>query len=114
MTFNNINHFKRSAEFFPAGKIIPQRILKGPRRFKHNVTFGSNSWALRTSDGYVIASDTRESGLFIRIRWVKDANFLGSPYTSNGGTYWIGNSVGGDDEWLNLINERVYEYGEKP
>ncbi len=40
-----INLFKQGAEFFPAGRIIPTRIMRVlPKRISHHVTFGKDAW----------------------------------------------------------------------
>lgn len=122
--FKTIDDFKRAAEFFPAGRIIPQRILKGPRKYKHRITFGSDSWAVNTPGGYVIAINTGETGSGIRIKpglpepsvyvpWKKKLrrkarpkgiNLYGSPYTKGGGTHWVGNTGRAEEKWLEAIN----------
>jgi len=107
--FSSIQDFKDRAEFFPAGKIIPQRILKGPRKFKSNIRFDCRSWAMRTDFGYVIAAELASSqhgDCVISIKHTKNAHLKGSPYypKSDGkGTIWIGDGRGVDEQ-LRLLN----------
>ena len=104
--FSSLEEFKKQAEFFPAGKIIPQRILKGPRRIKHLCNFSYDSYAVRTNGGYIVlcvndgpskASKLNRSTaaglnypiggrLFGKNRVVV---FYGSPYTPGGVTHWL-------------------------
>lgn len=109
MTFKTLDQFKAAAQFFPAGRIIPQRILKGPRKVKHWVRFGSDSWALPTPKGYLIAFDTTSRPPVPKINRSPFTNvtFTGSPY--GGTTYWLSNSIRAghvktDAEWVADIN----------
>ena len=52
--YSSLDEFKKRAEFFPAGKIIPQRILKGIRQIKHLCKFTYDSYAVRTKNGYIV------------------------------------------------------------
>lgn len=106
MTFATIEQFKEAAEFFPAGRIVPQRILKGPRRYKHKVKFGSDSWALPTPRGYLVAQDAGRCALYIgmgnRFQIYGKSYKLtldGSPYVPNGGTNFVRKS----DDWIDVI-----------
>lgn len=107
--FESIEQFKAAAEFFPKGRIIPQRILKGPRRIKHLWTFGSDSWALPTDAGYVVVAESSRGGCLIRVMdslmRVGDCAMQGSPYTS-GITRFIGDE-GSEGSQLKLVNEAV-------
>ncbi len=123
--FASIQDFKDRAEFFPAGKIIPQRILKGPRKIKCCFLFGSDSWALPTPHGYVVACNAEKGGSAIRIRRTKaktfrhfwggrnqhQVNLHGSPYRhfkeKGNGTLWLGNCGTTEDEWLESLNYAV-------
>lgn len=104
---NTINDFKARAEFFPAGRIIPQRILKGPRKIKCRVRFGGNSWALPTECGYVIACDAGESGSAISIHRVSNCALFAAPYTPRGGVFWVGNARQTDQQWGELVWREV-------
>lgn len=62
MMFQTLDEFKAVAEFFPKGRIIPQRIMKERRKVKHLIVFGSGAFALPTPRGYVIYSLAEEEG----------------------------------------------------
>lgn len=109
--FKSIAHMKNAAEFFPAGKIIPRRILKAKRRDSSGVRFGADTWAINTPKGYLCANDSRSTGYCLRISWVKNQALYGSPYTPGGITDWLGNQGISDDEWLDLINKRLSTKG---
>lgn len=113
--FNTIDDFKRAAEFFPAGRIIPQRILKGPRKLKQYFKFAVDCWAIPTPRGYVIAADSRKAGCAIRYcapadHWTlngklkREINMFGSPYFKNGATNWTGNCGRTDEQWIDDLN----------
>ena len=104
--FNSLEEFKAAAEFFPQGRIIPQRILKGPRYAKSQVTFTANTWVMPTPKGYVCACDV--DAMFVpadRLASVRSTAstpqsrrlskgkiaFKGSPYTQGGITSWVSN-----------------------
>ncbi len=93
-----IEKFKARAEFFKKGSIIPQRILKGDRRKKHVVKFGSDCWAIPTPLGYLVAVDCTNGGSVVRVSKVpKNLHLVGSPY--GGSTFWHGNHLLTDKEW---------------
>ena len=105
---------KRRAEFFKKGTIIPQRILRGPRKQKHGMTFGSDSYAIPTGAGYLIIVLCGEKGsAVVMSQWVRNALFRGSPHTKGGNTFWYGNAGLSDGEFaakaidvLNKMNRR--------
>ena len=104
--FKSISDFKAAAEFFPAGRIIPQRIIKSQRKHKSVIVFGSNSWALPTEKGYIVASDTNNRGCCIRIlSGIRNAKLIGSPYTKKGETHWIGSSNNDGKCQIDFIND---------
>lgn len=105
---------KRRAEFFKKGTIIPQRILRGPRKQKHGVTFGSDSYAVPTGVGYLVITLCGRMGSAVNMRNVRNAAFFGSPYTPRGGTRWFGNAHLSGEEFaaevideLNKMNGRI-------
>jgi hypothetical protein len=104
--FETIHEFKAAAEFFPAGRIVPQRIIKGPRKFKSGVIFGADSWALPTRKGYLIACDMRNSDHCVSIKKAHDCKFTGSPYFPPGSyTSWVSSGhFGSDDAWIENLN----------
>lgn len=99
--FSSIEDFMNRSEFFPKGKIIPQRILKGPRKLKHLIKFSYDSHVLRTESGYIILIDnsskhhesqqTFGSGLPKHKRVGKDTVVVmkGSAYTPDGQSLWL-------------------------
>lgn len=115
--FVSMEQFKAAAEFFPKGRIIPQRILKGPRKVKHLWLFGGDAWAIPTPNGYVVAVDTEGDGSVIRGKLQRNLVYgakskprtytlQGSAYATNGDTAFVGN-IGGDDAWLASLNETI-------
>jgi hypothetical protein len=105
MKYQTLDEFKAVAEFFPRGRIIPQRIFKGPRKIKSRVTFGSDSWALPTETGYVVIADCwSQTDAPVKIRNVRNAKFYGSPYTPGGETNWIGSFGGNEIQQLVKLN----------
>lgn len=125
-TFSTIDQFKAAAKFFPKGRIIPQRILKGPRKSKHLFRFGGDAWAIPSPTGYVVAVDSEGGGSAVRIEQprarltyparhctnmnahAKTYTLQGSPYVKNGSTRLIGNQLG-DQAWLDCLNKAMQE-----
>lgn len=101
-----LDWFKGRAEFFKAGSIVPQRILKGKRKWKHLLKFSSDCWALPTPAGYIVAVDVLRGRAAVRFDSVTgiSINFSGSPY--GGVTQFIGNEYG-DEKWSQSL-ERQY------
>lgn len=102
-----LDWFKERSEFFKAGSIIPQRILKGKRKWKHLFKFGSDSWALPTPNGYLVAVDTWKGLGAVHVKFMKNCVKLdlnGSPY--GGVTNWVGNHAGNDEVWSKILEER--------
>lgn len=91
--FKTLNDFKAAAEFFPCGRIVPQRVLKGPKKYKHKVTFGADCWMIPSRKGHVFFVDTAgtENGCFIRINIKQKAELIWHPYTKDVNTYWTMN-----------------------
>lgn len=104
--YSSLDEFKKRAEFFPAGKIIPQRILKGIRQIKHLCIFTYDSYAVRTKNGYIVLCGNDEisksnkiktsAGATIRYpvggRYIGKNRIIrlcGSPYTPGGFTNWL-------------------------
>ncbi len=112
--FKTMDEFKARAQFFPGGRIIPQRILKGPRWIKRRITFGTDCWAIPTPKGYLVASDSSTgNGAAVTLNNGDgflsrngDAWLTGSPYTPGGNTHWIGNTSG-DERQLEQINAHL-------
>ena len=52
-----VDEFKTRAMFFKEGHIIPQWIIKGRSKIKHNVKFGCDMYVLRTPLGPVCMAD---------------------------------------------------------
>lgn len=112
--FKTIDQFKSRAEFFPKGRIIPQRIFKAPRKLKHLLVFGGDAWALPTPNGYVITIDSEGGGCAILVKQPKGSiraklpsyTVQGSPYTSLGITTLIGNNLG-DEAQLDELNKAI-------
>lgn len=100
---------KRRAEFFKKGTIIPQRILRGPRKQKHGVTFGSDSYAVPTGVGYLVITLCGRMGSAVNIRNTRNATFSGSPYTPRGCTFWLGNAGASDDKFAADVIARLRE-----
>lgn len=108
--FKTIDQFKQAAQFFPNGRIIPQRIFKADRKIKHKITFAGNSWALPTPNGYVVAVDVKSSCPSSVMQKMDELNIkpLGGIYA--GPTHWICNIEDReltDQEWLDRINEHI-------
>jgi len=102
--YSSLEEFKKRAEFFPAGKIIPQRILKGPRRIKHLCNFSYDSYAVRTNGGYIVLCINDGSSKISKTSSAAILNYpigsrcfgknrilrlYGSPYTPGGVTHWL-------------------------
>lgn len=98
--FASLEEFKARAEFFQMGRIIPQRIVCGPRKIKHNVVFGSDTWAMYTPRGYVMVlagGDRHRSA--IEILRITNGTF----FSRNGGTHWFG-PIDGEHVQLEALN----------
>ena len=98
--FTSIASFKTCAEFFPAGKIIPRRILRAPKEYSSATVFAFDSWALPTPSGYIVllAGDVA-----IRLkRRPKTGDYRGSPY--GGETRWIA-TCKDEDETVDLLHK---------
>jgi hypothetical protein len=120
MSDETLARLKESAEFFPAGRIIPQRIMKGQRKFKRLVIFDADTWVLNSNGGYVCMADTRNGDCAMRIlndraksgnvsfttkskyrpRKSEKMVLRGSPYHVNGSTCFCGNSGITDEQWV--------------
>jgi hypothetical protein len=111
--FESIDDLKEVAEFFPRGKIIPRRIMKGPRRYSSKIRFDSDCWVLNTPKGHVCASNNSQ-GYMIHIKGIKNAEIVGSPYTTSGASDWIGNGVLSDSEWMVQLNAKLKEHYATP
>lgn len=102
-----LRELKSRVEFYPAGRIVPQRVLKGPRKQKHRVVFGSNSWLVPTVGGYVVLVDCGINGAALRLHPnLRNACLQGSPY-SVGDTHWIGNAVYSAQEYAEYIMSKL-------
>lgn len=105
--FESLEEFKARAEFFQMGRIIPQRIVCGPRKYKHNVVFGSDTWAMYTPRGYVMVlagGDRHYSAIkFLRTDQMKGEVLF---FVRNGVSYWIG-PIGGEDKQLESLNRFI-------
>lgn len=104
MSIQFLESLESRVEFFKKGKIIPQRILKGPREEKHRFTFGSDTYVVPTKSGYLCIVYCGEQGCSIRISSGRnDLELFGSPYTPSGGTIWIGNAGHSYEKFANDI-----------
>lgn len=83
----SIEDFQRRAEFFPAGRIVPQRILKGRRKCKSRVKFGGSCYALPTPLGYFLLTYPGAEHALV-VRNYRGPEIVGSPYVRNGNTTW--------------------------
>lgn len=101
--FKDVWQIKMVGERFPPGRIVPQRVLKGPRKQKHLVVFGAECWAFRTRDRVILTADLRNDGAYaIRIKnGVKNATFQGAPYS--GELRMISNYGKSDEEWVAAV-----------
>ena len=83
-----LDQLKQRAEFFPRGKVIPNRVLKCPvRKMRHNVTFGADPWVIPCPTGYVCFSHYEPGNSCIHIDgdWgAATREFFGSPYHKGG------------------------------
>lgn len=109
--FASLDEFKARAEFFQMGKIIPQRIVCGPRKYKHNIVFGSDTWAMYTPKGYVMVlagGDRHHSAIkLLRPDQIKGKVVF---FVRHGASYWNG-PIEGDQVQLEKLN--IFIRGEK-
>ncbi len=105
--FKSLEEIKLAGEFIPKGKIIPQRILKSPRKISSLIVAGSNQWAIPTPNGYVVFVENHDAEFdsVIRVKRLVPnlTNLNGSPYSS-GGTSWQGNLQLDYGEFLKRFN----------
>lgn len=102
-----LRELKSRVEFYPAGRIVPQRVLKGPRKQKHRAVFGSNSWLVPTVGGYVVLVDCGVNGVALRLHSnLRNVHLQGSPY-SVGGTHWIGNAGYSAQEYAEYVMSKL-------
>lgn len=104
--FNSIEEVKAACEFFPKGRIIPQRILHvDKRKYSSRKKFGSNTWAMPTPKGYLLLSDTGKTGYAVLVKNMKNVHLVGSIYTDGGESTYICNAtLETDEEWLKSFN----------
>ncbi|MNI49688.1 hypothetical protein D3C77_365950 [compost metagenome] len=104
MSTHFMNWFKSRAEFFKEGAIVPQRILKGSRKHKHHVVFGSPSWAVPTPHGYLVAVDRNHGSSLMNVCGYPFRKFTltGAPY-SPGNTHWVTNFTQTNQEWSDAL-----------
>lgn len=105
--FKTFDDVMRQGEAFRKGQIIPQRILKGPRKLKHQVIFGCDCWAFCTPKGYIVFNKMGENESAARITNIKNQELLGSPYTPGGTTCFLGAFGMSDDEHIASCNGRM-------
>lgn len=55
--YKSLKDFYSAAEFFPAGKIVPRRILKVDSKLSHRFKFGSDTWFVRLPKGHFLLGD---------------------------------------------------------
>lgn len=113
--FHTLDQFKAAAEFFPCGRIVPQRILKGPRRIKHKVKFGADCWLFQNPLGVVIFAETsspNSNGAIIRtsLATIRGMSFV--PYSAKGVLRWIpdqltGRAIENEENILKIINRHL-------
>ena len=99
--FSSMEDFMSRSAFFPKGRIIPQRILKSPRKLKHMFKFSYDSHVLGTEAGYILLIDnsserhesrgTLNNGLPRHKRVGEDTVVVmkGSAYTPDGQSLWL-------------------------
>lgn len=113
--YKTLDEFKADCLFFPKGRIVPQYVMKGPRRCKHNVKFGADCWLLFTPKGHLFFVDLAAGGpdsYFIHVKNVKNVHFTMSPY-SLGRKAWNmmktrdDSEKSVDAEMLEIINRRL-------
>ena len=105
--FKSIEQIKLKAEHIKKGQIIPTRILRSKKRKdQFKVKSGANSYAIPTTKGYLIFVENNDDDFecVIRIN-TPNGEFIGSPYTPNGDTTWVGNNNISDKELLNDFNK---------
>ena len=97
------------ARFYKRGAIIPQKVLRGPKRKKqHQLTFGSDSWVLPTKTGYLVVCATGVNTSAIRLgRGFPTGTYIGSPYHPDGDTHWIGDKEISRDQWAKNVIETL-------
>ena len=97
------------ARFYRRGAIIPQKVLRGPKRKKqHQLTFGSDSWVLPTKTGYLVVCATGVNTSAIRLgRGFPTGTYIGSPYHPDGDTHWIGDKEISRDQWAKNVIETL-------
>lgn len=110
--YQTLDQFKAKCVFFPKGRIVPQYVIKGPKKHKHNVTFGADCWLHYTPKGHFFFADTKSGGsnsCFVRIMITKKAKLTWHPYIPNMHTRWVLNHhydsrTHPDEEILEIIN----------
>lgn len=94
--------------FYRQGAIIPQKVLRGPKRKKqHQLTFGSDSWVLPTKTGYLVVCATGVNTSAIRLRGLPAGTYIGSPYHPGGETHWQGDKGISRDQWAKNVIETL-------
>lgn len=114
LLFKDFEEFKARAEFFPKGRIVPQRVMKLVRRGKHRspknchlVKFGADVWMVRILDRQVLIG-APESGYLVEISHLKGNWILkGNPYRSEP-NYLLGWNNGQDP--IAYLNRRIKEW----
>ncbi len=114
--FKSFDEIKAVGEKFEAGKIIPNRVVKGTdrkgKKLKWCVKFGADMYRIQTHKGdhvFVIdfTSYKFESAAAIVINApLFVGSFEGAPY--GGVNYFMGNYGIDNDEWLASINRKVF------
>lgn len=112
--FSSIEEVKAACEFFPKGRIVPQRILHvDKRKYSSRKKFGSDAWAMPTPKGYLVLCNTGKYGAAIRVRNMKKVLLRGSIYTRGGeSTYICNGTLDTDEKWLESFNnayQRAFE-----
>lgn len=119
--YQTLDQFKAACKFFPKGRIVPQHVLKGAKKLKHKVTFGSDCWLLYTPKGHFFFADTKSGGTdscFIRIMITEKAHLTWHPYIPNVNTRWVINRGRAtlnhdykpgypDEEMIEIINRNL-------
>ncbi|NHC63200.1 hypothetical protein [Paenalcaligenes suwonensis] len=116
VSFTSLEDFKAKAEFYPKGRIIPQRILKTTskpkgtaHKLRHRIKFGSNFYLIRFHNRNLLFSfDDCVIAIEIGVG-VKDAYIYGNPY-GEGGSHWIG--VNGWDDFCSKLSSLLSEFKE--
>lgn len=117
-TFKSVEEFKAAATFFPAGKIVPQWLLKAPRKAKKRIKFHADVWCIRTRTNHFLLGEQslriKKSHSIFYIDYLKNVTLTLNPYLKGGVTRFHmnafaedGTRVNNDAELLEVINKEM-------